>query len=241
MGWGVADGDSYENVLEERLNREFGGKKYERFELLNFAVAGFSGFQKLWAFERALEFEPDLILWETHATAHTWMVNHLTRIVRKNVPIPYPELREMLEANGITARTSGLTMRSRLREMSPELLMWIWNRVERECGARGIELQVMLVPRADSMRADMENLAEMGDLAGQAGLPVLDLSKAFRGESDRSVVATAPGDAHPNAYGHRLLADELYSQMMKLPYWQTIFGEQSNATAPVEATDVESP
>jgi hypothetical protein len=226
MGWGVADDESYENLLEDRLNSEFGAGSYERVEILNFSVAGFSDFQKLWAFERALDFEPDVVLWEMHATGHTWMVNHLTRVLRQKVPIPYPELREILDAHGISGRISGLTMRSRLREMSPELLSWIWDRMKRECDARGIELEVVLLPRADSMRADNERLAEMGEFARAAGLPVLDLRRAFSGVADRSSVATAPGDAHPNAYGHRLLADELRDEMLTLAHWQTVLGER---------------
>jgi hypothetical protein len=208
---------------------------------LNFAVAGYADFQKLWMFERALEFEPDVILWEMHATGYTWMVNHLTRVIRKNVPIPYPELREMLEAEGISARTSGLTMRSRLREVAPELLGWIWDRMQRECDERGIRLQVVILPRADSMRSDQANLAEMANYAHQAGLPVLDLSKAFHKVADRTTVATAPGDAHPNAYGHRLLAEALYRQMLDLPHWQMVFGEQPGEAAREETASAAGP
>jgi D-alanyl-lipoteichoic acid acyltransferase DltB (MBOAT superfamily) len=228
MGWGVADDESYENIVEDRLNRQYGGE--QRFELLNFSVAGFSAFQNLWSFERALEFEPDVIIWEMHATAPTWMVNHLTRVLRKKVPIPYPKLQEMLEESGINPRMSGLALRSRLREISPELMNWIWDRMQRECDARGIELEVVLLPRADSMRADNENLSAMGDLARDAGLPVLDLRRAFRSVADRSTIATAPGDAHPNAEGHQLLAEELYDEMLDQPYWQKVLGERRDAT-----------
>ncbi|MEX0612842.1 MAG: SGNH/GDSL hydrolase family protein, partial [Pirellulales bacterium] len=234
MGWGVGDNETYENLLEDRLNREHSGELYERFELLNFSVPGYADFQKLWAFERALEFGPDVILWEVHATGYTWMVNHLARVIRMNVPIPYPDLQKMLEANGISARTSGLTMRSKLRALAPELLSWIWVRMLRECAARGIRLQAVILPRADQMRADEEHLAEMARYAREAGLPVLDLSKAFRKVTNRRTVATAPGDAHPNAYGHRLLAEELYHQMLELPDWQTVLGEPPRQAARAE-------
>jgi hypothetical protein len=229
MGWGVNDDQTYENLVEERLNEEFAGKAHERIEVLNFAVAGYSGFQKLWAFDRALEFEPDVILWEVHATGFTWMVNHLSRVIRANIEIPYPEVREMLEAQGISARTSGIAMRSQLRQMAPELQRWIWSRMKRECDKRGITLQVVIIPRADQMRIDEEHLAKMADFARDSGLPVFDLSKAFRGATDRRTVAVAPGDAHPNAEGHRLLADALYQQIVAEPSWQAELGAAASA------------
>ena len=231
MGWGVEDDESYENLLEDRINGEHAGQRYERFEFLNFSVPGYADFQKLSMFERALEFEPDVILWEMHATGYTWMVNHLSRVVSLNVPIPYPDLRELLEANGINTGTSGLTIRSKLRELGPKLLSWIWDRMQRECERRGIRLQVVILPRADQIRLDEAQLAAMADYAHRAGLPVLDLSKAFRKVTVRSTVAITPGDAHPNAYGHRLLADELYKQMLNLPNWQMVLGKQPRQEA----------
>lgn len=42
MGNGVPDGATFENLLEERLNRELPGGRYERFEVLNFAVDGYT-------------------------------------------------------------------------------------------------------------------------------------------------------------------------------------------------------
>lgn len=231
MGWGVGDNETYENLLEERLNREHLGKAIEHFELLNFSVAGYSDFQKLWAFDRVLDFEPDVILWEVHATGFTWMVNHLSRVIGSNVPIPYTELREMLEREGVSARSSGIAMRSKLRELTPELLGWIWDRMRRECEKRGISLQVVILPRADHMRADEEHLAKMADYARRSGLPVFDLSQAFRRASSRKAVAVAPGDAHPNAEGHRLLAEELYNQILVAPAWQAVLSKDGAATA----------
>ena len=75
----------------------------------------------------------------------------------------------MLEAEGLSARTSGIAMRSQLRQMAPELQSWIWRRMKRECDERGITLQVVIMPRADQMRIDEANLAEMADFARQSG------------------------------------------------------------------------
>jgi hypothetical protein len=89
------------------------------------------------------------------------------------------------------------------------------------------------------MRIDEEYLVKLGELAQQAGLPVLDLSRAYHGVTNRREVAVAPGDAHPNAEGHRRLADELYRQMLAMPSWRAVFGvDQPTAAALVKSRGV---
>jgi hypothetical protein len=235
MGWGVNDKESFENVLEDRLNREHMGGKYKRFEVLNFAIAGYADSQKLWSLERALEFDPDVVLWEVHAMGMTWLTNHLAQIVSSNISVPYPELRERLEVGGIRPGVTGLEVKAKLRNIAPDLFTWILTRVQRECESRGISAQMVLLPRADQMRIDEEYLAEMGELGREVGLPVLDLSRAYHGVANRRTVAITPGDAHPNAEGHRMLARELYQQILASPAWQTVLGaDQPAQTAPVE-------
>ena len=48
------------------------------------------------------------------------------------------------------------------------------------------------------------------ELATNAGFAVLDLSDVYAG-SDRNSLWVAEWDAHPNARGHRLIADRLYT------------------------------
>jgi hypothetical protein len=69
----------------------------------------------------------------------------------------------------------------------------------------------------------------MADFARRSGLPVFDLAKAFRGAQDRRTVAVAPGDAHPNVEGHRMLAEALYEQMIASPEWQAALGDSPPA------------
>jgi hypothetical protein len=47
-------------------------------------------------------------------------------------------------------------------------------------------------------------------LAREAGFTILQLSGVYDGVSLRSL-KIAPWDAHPNAVGHRLIADRLYA------------------------------
>jgi hypothetical protein len=59
-------------------------------------------------------------------------------------------------------------------------------------------------------------------LARAAGLEVIDLSPAFGSVADRSALILAKWDDHTTALGHRLLADELYKDLVPL-----LFGSPS--------------
>src|SRR5262245_18828710 len=47
MGSGVADGETFSDILEERLNQAAGPASPLRYEVLNFGVAGYTLFQQL--------------------------------------------------------------------------------------------------------------------------------------------------------------------------------------------------
>ena len=51
-------------------------------------------------------------------------------------------------------------------------------------------------------------------MAKAAGLQVIDLSPAFDSVTDRSSLIVAKWDDHTTALGHRLLADELYKDLV---------------------------
>ena len=53
-------------------------------------------------------------------------------------------------------------------------------------------------------------------LARAAGLEVVDLSPAFDSVTERSSLTLAKWDDHTTALGHRLLADELYKELVPM-------------------------
>ena len=52
MGYGVADDEGFEPLLEDRLNEEIAGSPYQKYEILNFAVPGYSAIQDLMVLEQ---------------------------------------------------------------------------------------------------------------------------------------------------------------------------------------------
>ncbi len=62
MGSGVADGETFADYLEERLNQSAGAASPVRYEVLNFGVAGYSMLEQLAMLEdRVFAFQPDAV------------------------------------------------------------------------------------------------------------------------------------------------------------------------------------
>src|SRR5262249_15870281 len=67
MESGVGDNETFESVLEERLNKENDGRNYARYEILNFAMDGFISLQELMMLEkRGFTFQPDAVFYVAH-------------------------------------------------------------------------------------------------------------------------------------------------------------------------------
>ena len=55
-------------------------------------------------------------------------------------------------------------------------------------------------------------VAELARRAREAGFVVLDLSEVYEDQEEASLILGG-GDNHPNAAGHRLIADRLYEAL----------------------------
>src|SRR5690606_42098100 len=64
MGMGVGDAETFETVVEDRLNAQHAGRPFDHYEILNFAVPRYSLYQQILILEngRVGEFAPDVLL-----------------------------------------------------------------------------------------------------------------------------------------------------------------------------------
>jgi hypothetical protein len=73
-----------------------------------------------------------------------------------------------------------------------------------------------------------EETPETLQIAKEAGFIVIDLSDVFDGE-DLESIRLAEWDDHPNAKGHRLVADRLYQAIVQRP--DILFGAAEHESA----------
>jgi D-alanyl-lipoteichoic acid acyltransferase DltB (MBOAT superfamily) len=234
MGNGVADGETFEAVVEERLNREFQLPGIERFEILNFGVDGHALPQQLALLEdRVLSFEPDVVIFTQYHRGKVMTERYIQKIVANGTDIPDPDFKSLLEqagladvprgrfpvpfewaramagALGISARMPQDEAEARSRWISEQVNDWSIARIAaaaREHGAQPLMLALNAV--IDDVPEGIPNL----EAVQKANVPVLNLFDVFPEEA-RDALRIAPWDEHPNAAGHRLIAEKLYEEL----------------------------
>ena len=64
----MKDDETYENLVEERLNGEPPGLNGRSYEILNLSVGGYGVFRKLVRLEReGFQFDPDAVIFQSSA------------------------------------------------------------------------------------------------------------------------------------------------------------------------------
>lgn len=223
MGSGVADDETFEWRLEERLNREARAVGLSAIELLSFAVDGYTLIQQLRVIEsKALRFEPDAILYIAHETEADKTITELARILERRIALPYPELLRIAERAGVRPGTPRSIARRRLYPVAGEIVDRAYRHLVALCRSRDVEPIWAFVPMpatamygpAAAADARDPRVAALLRSARGAGFRVLDLSGVYDGEHLPDLWV-ADWDRHPNARAHELIADRLYELLTR--------------------------
>ena len=221
QGYGVKEDETYENLVEDRLNHELPDSHYSRYEILNMSV-GMSGlFQRLLRLEQqGFEFKPDAVILSISAVDKQFLFKHLSRALSLGIEPP-PDYRPILERvtrrAGIQGKMPLVMIERRLQPYGDELYEWGFQRLAQQCEQRGIHPLVIYRPEPLDFRGwDEAGRSEVIGLARAAGLEVIDLSPAFDSVTNRNTLVIAKWDRHTTALGHRLLADKLYEGLVPL-------------------------
>jgi hypothetical protein len=211
MGWGAADGQTFEALLESRLNREWAGQTYAKYEILNFAFPGYEPPQQLVMFEKALTFKPQAVFYVAGGYELKRAARYLIEVLQKGITIPYAPLRAIMEKAGLEAQTEETEAHRRLRPFQGEILAWIYQHIVDECHARGIRPVWVFIPQ---VREGIwgEETPEMLQIAKTAGFIIVNLADVFKNQ-DLTLFRLAEWDQHPNTRGYQLIADQLYAAL----------------------------
>jgi hypothetical protein len=218
MGWGVKDDETYENVLEDHLNRELGPLTGTKFEILNFSLNGYRPTQKLAVIEqRVIPLKPDLILYVAATVEFDWTFRSVRHLAKNRLLDQYPAIKAAMERAEVKAEAlpDEEILQSKLAPFSGDVLKAILERFRERALSHGIRpaLVVLEIPSdSQSRRKVFDRLVRTGK---SAKLPILDLQGSFAGVGNRKSLWVAPWDQHTNAEGHRLLAGRLYSLLLE--------------------------
>ncbi len=218
MGSGVADGEPYEAVAEERLNREFAGpdRRFDRYEILNFAVGGYTHAHQCAVYqEKVRQFHPDAVFLADHTTEGQRVIHHFALRPVLMLTYPNPNVRRIADKAGIYRGMDPAMAEEALFPYKGKLTLYLFEQLAaavRSDGARVAWLYVPLtrddMPNREVIRPMRQDMADMNQMI------ILSLEHAY-GELRQAELSVAPWDEHPNVEAHRRLADELIREMLK--------------------------
>ncbi|MCL4760674.1 MAG: hypothetical protein KJ018_02585 [Burkholderiales bacterium] len=214
MGWGVGDGETFEALLEERLNasRPPGAAAVE---ILNFAVPGYQPMQQVVAADKAARFDPDALYYVATGRELARNAAYLIELVRKGREIPYPALRAVADEARLDADLEESEASRRLQPFRERLLAWTYGEIvatARRAGARPV---LLFLPQARA-GSWQDEVAQQNAIAREAGFEVISLQGVYDGH-DIETLRVAEWDEHPNRLAHRLIAERLHAALAGAP------------------------
>lgn len=221
QGTGVKEDQTYDNLIEDRLNHELPDRPYSRYEILNMSVGGSGVLQRLLRLEQAgFEFQPDAVMFSVAASDQQFLVEHLRKTLTQGIepPSDYREVVERVARKaGVHRRMPDVMIERRLQPYVAEMYEWTFRRLAQQCAQHGVRPLVLYRPApVDFDGLEAAARSEIIQLVRGAGLEVIDLGPAFDSVADRDKLIIAKWDHHTSALGHRLLADKLYEGLVPL-------------------------
>jgi hypothetical protein len=215
LGTGVSDGQTWETILEDHLNRENDRKKVAQYEILNFSVGGYTALQRLALLEtKALPFDPDIVFYVAHPVDEVTSTHRLAQYVAKGTENPYDYLKQLIHQAGVEGETNVTVVERALRPYNNDIMSWIYRRIVELCRQRSIVPVYIFLPTAGA--SETRRMPEHFNLAKEAGFVMLDLSDLYENK-DAASLQVSDWDLHPDQAAHELIADRLYKELKKNP------------------------
>jgi hypothetical protein len=217
-GQGAPFGQSFEALVEARLNAERTRDDVAIYELINFSTTGYRLTQMLdLALETVPSFKPDVyLLCLTRLSVGNAWGDHLAQLVYDRMDLKYPYLRELAVSANLDARDSIGTMRAKLEPFRLQAIRWALQEIGDRARRDGAVLVVAFVPTVNSPKSQERRFGAVRPVVAELGLPLIDVLDVF-GAGDLNTLRVAPGNDHPNTEGHRMIARVLYDRMLADP------------------------
>jgi hypothetical protein len=210
MGSGVHDEEVFESLLEARLDSLARGEG-SRIEVLNFGFSAWSLPQRVLALrELAAPFAPDLVLLAVNPHELVLLQMAIATALARRVPLPDTALASLVKRGRVDAGMTQRALLAKLRPLERHLYEWTITWAQQESDRVGARLALLTL--SFPMASFSGILPTLKQLARDAGLPVVDCAGIWR-RLDGAALSFNAYDGHPNAEGHRLIADCLYDRL----------------------------
>lgn len=210
LGSGVADGETFEALAEQRLD-SLAQRSGRRVEVLNFSAEGYSLLQQRALLEqRVLAYKPDVVLVALHEVDPIYFALTLQRAHDRGISAPWPEVAAIAARANITPGMDVGAVRRRIADDMPTLYDVTLRGMASHLDSIGARRGVLLL-REPTTKRDPFTLGRA--TAARYGFHVIDLQNAYQSTME-STYRLAQWDRHPNARGHAALAAALEQALL---------------------------
>lgn len=217
FGSGVTNDETYENVVEDKLNLLNVQGDIQNYEILNFGVGGYGPLDRLVVLNtKVAKFDVDMVIM-VGIDDHVWLMNELIYSVDQKVPLPYAFMDEVVETAQLEPGLSRTIADIRLSPHTGRLLETAYRGYQEFADANDIPLLFLTIPRPEVLDAAvLERVQGMKDHVQEVGMLTADISDAYDSVADLESLWIARWDRHPNKSAHELLAEKLYQVLIPL-------------------------
>ena len=213
MGVGVEEEKTFSALWEDHLNASSGGTSPVRYEVLNFAVAGYTHLQFLGLVEHQIfDFSPSSVFLFEHGDPFLLVMQGAVNYVRSGNMKRYDFLLDIARRAGVEGETDPVVIKSKLRPYQEEILSAIYRRIVQACEAHHVPAVWIYLPRPEEF--DKGPSALELRLAREAGFRLVVLDNVYQVDDFRTLWL-ARWDHHPNTLGNRMIADRLTEAIEK--------------------------
>jgi hypothetical protein len=234
MGLGLDPSRTFGSLLEDRLNITRPAGASQRFEVLNFSVAGYQLPQMLdTAIEDAPRFEPDLYLLDLNEVGvfRNWD-EHLVWLIQLGIDPKYDFVRQVVQQSGASSKDDSLTLFSKLAPFRIPLVREMLTEMKSNAERHHASFLVVLLPSVEEGSLPTKRLSGIREILTSLDITFVDLLDTFDGIANVESLRIDPSDVHPNARGHAMIFESLYAKLQAQPEaWSALVG---SAPAPVK-------
>ncbi|NND72068.1 MAG: hypothetical protein HKN43_10855 [Rhodothermales bacterium] len=222
MGWGVAEEDVFEAIVEERLNAEKSGTDHKSVEILNFSVPSYTMIQSLKQLnDFVVDFEPDELFLVAHGNYARRLFDVIGRANESGIDMEFDYLKNLMAELEIDSSVSRSELFSRIRPHFENIVRWSYEEVASYAAEDGVKVTILYVPTLGGSNADNASFGDIKVIADEFGFDIFDLRGALRG-FDETELQVAPWDKHPNKKAHKLIADQVYTMLQTRTHNHTV-------------------
>ena len=216
QGAGVPNEKIFPALIEDYLNDEHSGNQYDNYEVLSFAVGGYSPIQAAYLTEhKVLDFEPDLILYAVHSTEHRRLLMQLQKLSLEKREVSLGFLNEIFEEAEVTPDIPDQEARRRLTPYAGEIIKQSFLHMRGIAEREEIPVIAAFVRSTEEIKEyDPKWHPRLKEYAREANFTVITLEDTYQGYNEADIQLTS-WDTHLNEKGHELVAQSLYKALVE--------------------------